>query len=337
MESSREKIGKILGCSPKEIYFTSGGSESDNQAIISAARLGEKTGKKHIVTSSFEHPAVYKTMEYLKGEGFDITYLDVYENGVVVPKDVENAIREDTCLVSIMYVNNEIGTIQPIEEIGKICRKKGVLFHTDAVQAAGQIDINVERDFVDMLSISAHKFHGPKGVGALYVRRGVEPAKLILGGGQERGKRAGTENVAGVVGMAAALEESVRDLKAKQHDLSSKRDRLINALETIEGAYLNGDRLLRNPGTVNFSFDGILGETLLMKLDSLGIIASSGSACSAGSLEPSHVVTALGRNEKLAMGSLRLSMGYDITDEEVDYLIKGVRDSVLKLREKRNS
>ena len=332
LENAREKVAKILNCDPKEITFTSGGSEADNQAIRSAAYLGAKKGKKHIISTAFEHHAVLHTLKKLEQEGFTVTLLDVHKEGIVSAKEVADAIREDTALVTIMYANNEIGTIQPIAEIGKICRERGVLFHTDAVQAIGHISVDVQRDAVDMLSLSAHKFHGPKGVGVLYARKGILLTNLIEGGAQERGKRAGTENVPGIVGMTAALEEAVKHLEEHRKHLIPLRNRLISGLSKIEYSELNGDLENRLPGNVNFCFEGIEGESLLLLLDDLGIQASSGSACTSGSLDPSHVLLAIGRPHEVAHGSLRLSLGEDITEEEIDYIIESVRSVVERLR-----
>lgn len=332
LETAREEIAEVLGGSPREIYFTSGGSEADNQAIISAARLGEKKGKKHIISTAFEHHAVLHTLDKLKKEGFEITLLDVHENGVVTAKQVEDAIREDTALVTIMYVNNEIGTIQPIREIGAVCREKKVLFHTDAVQAVGHIPVNVEDDNIDMLSLSAHKFHGPKGVGVLYVKKGIFLTNIIEGGAQERGKRAGTENIPGIVGMAAALKEAADKLSANTEALLPKRNRLIAGLKEIPHSALNGDEEKRCPGTVNFCFEGIEGESLLLLLDDKGVYASSGSACTSGSLDPSHVLLAIGRIHDVAHGSLRISLDEQVTDEEIEYIITSVKEVVEYLR-----
>ena len=330
LDDARERIAACLGCTPREITFTSGGSESDNQAILSAARLGEKKGKKHIISTAFEHHAVLHTLERLQKQGFEITLLDVHPEGIVTAQQVRDAIREDTCLVSVMFANNEIGTIQPIAEIGAVCREKGVLFHTDAVQAVGHVRVNVAEQNIDMLSLSAHKFHGPKGIGALYARRGIALDSLISGGAQERGKRAGTENLPAIVGMAAALEEANVDAYAAR--LIPLRDRLIQGLEKIPYSELNGHRSLRLPGTVNFCFEGIEGEALLLLLDDKGICASSGSACTSGSLDPSHVLLAIGRPHEVAHGSLRLSLGSDVTEAEIDYLIQSVTQVVAYLR-----
>ena len=332
LEKAREDIAAVIGADPREIIFTSGGSEADNQAIRSAAALGAKKGKKHIVSTAFEHHAVLHTLEALKAEGFEITLLDVHENGLVVPEEVEKAIRDDTCLVTIMYANNEIGTIQPIREIGSICRRKQVLFHTDAVQAIGHIPVDVEKDGIDMLSASAHKFHGPKGVGFLYARKGIRLTNLIEGGAQERGRRAGTENVPGIAAMAAALKETVSGMEEKAARVAGMRDRLIAGLSRIPHSALNGDATQRLPGNVNFCFEGIEGESLLLLLDDKGICASSGSACTSGSLDPSHVLLAIGRVHDVAHGSLRLSIGENTTEDEVDYIIQSVKEVVEYLR-----
>ena len=332
LEDARERIAACLGCTPREITFTSGGSEADNQAIFSAAKLGARKGKKHIISTAFEHHAVLHTLDTLKQQGFDITLLDVHENGVVTAQQVQDAIREDTCLVTVMFANNEIGTIQPIAEIGKVCRERGVLFHTDAVQAVGHIPVNVARQNIDMLSLSAHKFHGPKGIGVLYAKRGIPLDSLIHGGAQERGKRAGTENLPAIVGMAAALEQATANLDAYAAKLTPLRDRLIAGLDKIPYSELNGDREQRLPGTVNFCFEGIEGEALLLLLDDKGVCASSGSACTSGSLDPSHVLLAIGRPHEVANGSLRLSLDDTITQDQVDYIIQAVTEVVRYLR-----
>ena len=332
LEGARERIAKCLNCSPWEITFTSGGSEADNQAIFSAARSGEKKGKKHIISTAFENHAVLHTLEKLEKEGFEVTLLDVHENGLVTPEQVADAIREDTCLVTIMYANNEIGTIQPIAEIGRICKGKGVTFHTDAVQAAGHVKIDVKEQNIDMLSLSAHKFHGPKGIGVLYVRRGIVLHNLINGGAQERGKRAGTENIPAIVAMAAALEEACANMEGNAARMTALRDRLIEGLDKIPYGELNGDRLNRLPGNVNFCFEGIEGESMLLLLDDKGICASSGSACTSGSLDPSHVLLAIGRPHEVAHGSLRLTIGEETTEEDIDYIIQAVADVVTYLR-----
>ena len=332
LADARERIAKCLGCTANEITFTSGGSEADNQAILSAAKIGARKGKKHIVSTAFEHHAVLHTLEKLKNEGFEITLLDVHENGLILPEQVEQAIREDTCLVTVMYVNNEIGTIQPIKEIGEICRAKGVIFHTDAVQAAGHLHINVQEQNIDMLSLSAHKFHGPKGIGALYVRKGIPLTSLIEGGAQERGKRAGTENIPAIMGMAAALEEACDHIDENAVKIAALRDKLIMGLVEIPHSVLNGDGSQRLPGNVNFCFEGIEGESLLLLLDDKGICASSGSACTSGSLDPSHVLLAIGRVHDIAHGSLRLSLSEENTEEEIEYTIKSVKEVVGYLR-----
>ena len=332
LEEARADVAKVIGAEPKEILFTSGGSEADNQAIISAALLGKKAGKTHIISTAFEHHAVLHTLKKLEKEGFEVTLLDVHENGLVTPEEVEAAIKENTCLVTIMFANNEIGTIQPIREIGAVCRKKNVLFHTDAVQAVGHLPINVVDDNIDMLSASAHKFHGPKGVGFLYFKKGIRLSNLIEGGAQEKGKRAGTENVPGIAAMAEALKESAAHIAENTAKLTEKRDKLIKGLKEIEHSALNGDAVKRLPGNVNFCFEGIEGESLLLLLDDKGIAASSGSACTSGSLDPSHVLLAIGRVHDVAHGSLRLSIGEDITDEDVEYIIKSVKEVVTYLR-----
>ena len=332
LEKAREEVAAIIGAQPREILFTSGGSEADNQAIRSAAEIGRKKGKMHIISTAFEHHAVLHTLEKLKKEGFEITLLDVHENGLILPEQVEGAIREDTCLVTIMFANNEIGTIQPIREIGAICREKNVLFHTDAVQAIGHVPVNVVDDNIDMLSASAHKFHGPKGVGILYAKKGVLISNLIEGGAQERGKRAGTENVPGIAAMAEALKEANAKMDENAAHLTKMRDKLIEGLKQIPHSALNGDAVHRLPGNVNFCFEGIEGESLLLLLDDKGVQASSGSACTSGSLDPSHVLLAIGRVHDVAHGSLRLSIGEEITEEEVDYIIKSVKEVVEYLR-----
>lgn len=332
LEDSREEIATLIGASPKEIFFSSGGSESDNWAIISAAEIGKREGKKHIISTKIEHHAVLHTLEKLEKEGFEITLLDVYENGIIKLEDLENSIREDTCLVTIMYANNEIGTVQPINKIGRICRRHNVLFHTDAVQAIGHIPISVGIDNIDMLSASAHKFHGPKGIGFLYVKQGINLTNLIEGGAQERGKRAGTENVPAIASMTVALNESLKNVEDTRMRLMSLRDRLIKKLRMIPHSALNGDEVCRLPGNVNFCFEGIEGESLLLLLDEKGISASSGSACTSGSLDPSHVLLAIGRVHDVAHGSLRISLGEDATKEEVDYIAECVEEVVEKLR-----
>lgn len=332
LEKARAEVAEVIGASPREIVFTSGGSEADNQAIISAANIGKRKGKMHIVSSAFEHHAVLHTLEKLKKEGFEVTLLNVHEDGLVRVNEVEEAIREDTCLVTIMYANNEIGTIQPIREIGRVCKDKGVIFHTDAVQAIGHLKINVDEDNIDMLSASAHKFHGPKGTGFLYARKGILLSNLIEGGAQERGKRAGTENVAAIDAMAEALKEAVAGIDENTKILTERRDRLIKGLKEIPHSALNGDAIKRLPGNVNFCFEGIEGESLLLLLDDKGIAASSGSACTSGSLDPSHVLLAIGRVHDVAHGSLRLSISEDISDEDVDYIISSVKEVVEYLR-----
>lgn len=332
LEAAREEIAAVIGASPREITFTSGGSEADNQAIRSAAEWGRIKGKNHIISTAFEHHAVLHTLEKLRREGFEITLLNVHENGLVTPEEVAAAIREDTCLVTVMTANNEIGTIQPVREIGAVCREKKVFFHTDAVQAVGHIPLNVAKDNIDMLSASAHKFHGPKGVGFLYVKKGVPLFNLIEGGAQERGKRAGTEDVPAIAAMAAALKEAEANMAANAAHLIRMRDRLIAGLSEIPHAALNGDAEKRLPGNVNFCFEGIEGESLLLLLDDKGIAASSGSACTSGSLDPSHVLLAIGRVHDVAHGSLRLSIGEDITEEEVEYVIQSVKEVVTYLR-----
>ena len=333
LEDARRRASAVLNCEPREIYFTSGGSEADNQVIISAARFNAAKGKKHIISTAFEHHAVLHTLDKLKKEGFEIELLDVHSNGIVTAEQVKNAIREDTALVTIMYANNEIGTIQPISEIGAVCRESGVLFHTDAVQAIGHIPVDIQKDNIDMLSLSAHKFKGPKGVGILYAKKGIPLTNIIEGGAQERGKRAGTENLPGIVSMVAALEDATKDLQGYKERLSPLRDRLIDGLFEIPYSDLNGDRVKRLPATVNFCFEGIEGESLLLLLDDKGIQASSGSACTSGSLDPSHVLLAIGRPHEVAHGSLRLSLSDDVTTEEVDYIIKSVKEVVTYLRD----
>lgn len=332
LQKAREDIAEVLGCSPKEIYFTSGGSEADNQAIISAARIGERKGKKHIVSTAFEHHAVLHTLKKLEKEGFEIDLLDVKNNANITPEQVKNAIRDDTCLVTVMYANNEVGSILPIAEIGKICRENGVIFHTDAVQAAGHLHINVADECIDMLSLSAHKFHGPKGVGVLYARKGIPLTVLIEGGAQERGKRAGTENLPAIIGMATALKEADENLDANAAKMTKLRDKLIDGLSKIPHSALNGSRENRLPGNVNFLFEGIEGESLLLLLDDRGICASSGSACTSGSLDPSHVLLAIGRPHEIAHGSLRLSLSEWNTEEEIDYMLEQIPQVVTYLR-----
>lgn len=332
LTDARKRIAHCIGASPEEITFTSGGSEADNQAILSAARNGAKKGKRHIISTAFEHHAVLHPLKKLEKEGFEITLLDVHENGIVSPTQVENSIRDDTCLVTVMYANNEIGTIQPIKAIGEICRIKGVPFHTDAVQAAGHLHIHVKEQQIDLLSLSAHKFHGPKGIGVLYAKKGIPLTTLIEGGAQERGKRAGTENVPAIMGMAAALEEACTHIAKETKELSALRDKLIAGLLDIPHSILNGDASNRLPGNVNFCFEGIEGESLLLLLDDKGICASSGSACTSGSLDPSHVLLAIGRTHDIAHGSLRLTLSQETTEAEIEYTVKAVKDTVNYLR-----
>ena len=332
LDAARETVAQCLGCEPREIIFTSGGSEADNQAIISAARNGARKGKKHLISTKFEHHAVLHTIDKLRKEGFDVTLLDVHENGVVRVEDVAAAIREDTALVSVMFANNEIGTIQPIRAIGALCRERGIPFHTDAVQAIGHVPVNVQEMNIDLLSCSAHKFHGPRGVGFLYARRGIPLTNIIEGGAQERGKRGGTENTPAIAGMAAALREAVDHMAENTEKVTRLREALIAGLTTIEHARLNGDRAQRVPGTVHFCFEGIEGESLLLLLDRKGIAASSGSACTSGSLDPSHVLLAIGLPHEVAHGSLRLSVGEYNTDEEMTYIVDNVRQVVAYLR-----
>ena len=332
LEKSREDIAAAIGAKPQEIIFTSGGSEADNQAILSAAAIGKAKGKTHIISTAFEHHAVLHTLKKLEREGFEITLLDVHSNGVVLPEEVETSIKGDTCLVTVMYANNEIGTIQPIKEIGEICRKKNVLFHTDAVQAVGHIPINVCEENIDMLSSSAHKFHGPKGVGFLYAKTGVKLSSLIEGGAQERGKRAGTENVPAIAATATALAEAVKNIERNSARLSKIRNKIIDGLSKIPHSALNGDKERRLPGNINFCFEGIEGESLLLLLDDKGICASSGSACTSGALDPSHVLLAIGRPHDVAHGSLRLSIGEDITEKDADYIIRSVTEVAEYLR-----
>lgn len=332
LENARETVADCIGADPKEIYFTSGGSEADNQAIRSAAYIGARKGKKHIISSKFEHHAVLHTLDALKKEGFTVTLLDVYSNGVVKPEDVENAITDETCLVTIMTANNEIGTIQPIAEIGKICKEKGVLFHTDTVQAVGHIPVNVKDMNVDMLSVSAHKFHGPKGVGFLYARKGILLTNIIYGGAQERSKRAGTENMASIVGMATAIKEATDHLEENAAKVTAMRNRLIDGLKGIERSRINGDLEHHLPGTLNMCFEGIEGESLLLLLDAKGICASSGSACTSGSLDPSHVLLSIGVPVEIAHGSLRLSISEYNTMEQMDHIVESVPGVVDYLR-----
>lgn len=332
LEKARADIAQCLNADVKEIYFTSGGSESDNQAIRSAAANGARKGKRHIITTSFEHHAVLHTLKKLEQSGAEVTYLDVHSDGLVTARQVEEAIRPDTALVTVMYANNEVGTIQPVREIGEVCRRAGVPFHTDAVQAVGHIPVDVKADNIDMLSLSAHKFHGTKGVGALYCKRGLPLNSFIEGGAQERNRRAGTENVAGIVSMAAALKEACANMRKDNEKLLKLRDRLIDGLLTIPYSKLNGDRKNRLPGNVNICFEGTEGESLLLNLDNTGICASSGSACTTASLEPSHVLLALGLPHEIAHGSLRLTLSADNTDEDIDYILKEVPEAVKKVR-----
>lgn len=332
LEAARETVAECIGADPKEIYFTSGGSEADNQAIRSAAYIGARKGKKHIISSKFEHHAVLHTLDALKKEGFEVTLLDVYSNGIVKPEDVANAITEETCLVTIMTANNEIGTIQPIAEIGRICKEKGVLFHTDAVQAVGHIPVNVKDMNCDMLSVSAHKFHGPKGVGFLYARKGILLTNIIYGGAQERNKRAGTENMASIVGMATAIKDATDHLQENAEKVTAMRNRLIDGLKGIERSRINGDLEHHLPGTLNMCFEGIEGESLLLLLDAKGICASSGSACTSGSLDPSHVLLSIGVPVEIAHGSLRLSISEYNTMEQMEHIVKSVPEVVSYLR-----
>lgn len=332
LEAARDDVANAIGADPKEIYFTSGGSEADNQAIRTAAFIGAKKGKKHIISSKFEHHAVLHTLNALEKEGFTVTLLDVYSNGIVKAEDVKNAITDETCLVTIMMANNEIGTIQPISEIADVCKEKGVLFHTDAVQAVGHIPVNVKDLKVDMLSVSAHKFHGPKGIGFLYARKGILLKNVIEGGAQERGKRAGTENTPAIVGMAAAIKDAVNSLDENSKKVTAMRNRLIDGLKGIERSRINGDLKNRLPGTLNMCFEGIEGESLLLLLDQKGICASSGSACTSGSLDPSHVLLSIGVPVEIAHGSLRLSISEYNTMEEMDHIVKSVPEVVAYLR-----
>ena len=332
LQSARERIAACLGCQPREITFTSGGSEADNQALLSAARIGARKGKKHIISTAFEHHAVLHSLKRLEKEGFEVELLPVGETGTITAQQVRDAIRDDTCLVTIMYANNEIGSILPIAEIGAVCKEKGVLFHTDAVQAAGHVHINVREQNIDMLSLSAHKFHGPKGIGVLYARQGIILTPLIEGGAQERGKRAGTENIPAIMGMAAALEEACAHIDENAQKVSALRDKLIVGLSKIPHSALNGDPVNRLPGNVSFCFEGIEGESLLLLLDAKGICASSGSACTSGSLDPSHVLLAIGRPHEVAHGSLRLSLCEWNTEEEVDYMLRAIPEVVTYLR-----
>ena len=332
LQTAREQIARCLGCMPKEIFFTSGGTESDNQAIVSAAILGAKQNKRHIISTAFEHHAVLHTLRRLKEQGFEIQLLDVGAEGNITAAQVEEAIRPDTCLVTVMFANNEIGSVLPIAEIGEACRAHGVLFHTDAVQAAGHIPVNVKKQNIDMLSLSAHKFHGPRGIGALYVKRGIELTSLMEGGGQERGKRPGTENLPAIMGMAAALKEECTLMEQNEAKVIAMRDRLIQGLSQIPYSILNGSREKRLPGNVNFCFEGVSGESLLLLLDSRGICASSGSACASGALDPSHVLLSLGLAPEIAQGSLRISLDISNTEEEIDYMLEVIPQVVEQLR-----
>ena len=332
LEDARARVAACLGCEPREIYFTSGGSEADNQAILSAAYFGAKKGKKHIISTAFEHHAVLHTLNKLEKEGFEVTLLDVSQGHNITAQQVKDAIREDTCLVTCMYANNEIGSVLPIPEIGQICKEAGVPFHTDAVQAVGHIPIHVKEQNIDMLSLSAHKFHGPKGVGVLYARRGMMLTNVIEGGAQERGKRAGTENLPGICGLAAALEDACANMEKNNAKVIALRDKLIAGLSEIPHCALNGDSVNRLPGNVSFCFEGIEGESLLLYLDAMGISASSGSACTSGSLDPSHVLLAIGRVHDVAHGSLRLSLSHYNNEEEIDHILKAVPEVVQLLR-----
>lgn len=332
LQTAREQIARCLGCMPKEIFFTSGGTESDNQAIVSAAMLGAKQNKRHIISTAFEHHAVLHTLRRLKEQGFEIQLLDVGAEGNITAAQVEDAIRPDTCLVTVMFANNEIGSVLPIAEIGEVCRAHGVLFHTDAVQAAGHIPVNVKKQNIDMLSLSAHKFHGPRGIGALYVKGGIELTSLMEGGGQERGKRPGTENLPAIMGMAAALKEECTLMEQNEAKVIAMRDRLIQGLSQIPYSILNGSREKRLPGNVNFCFEGVSGESLLLLLDSRGICASSGSACASGALDPSHVLLSLGLAPEIAQGSLRISLDISNTEEEIDYMLEVIPQVVEQLR-----
>lgn len=332
LERAREQIARCLGCTPKEIFFTSGGTESDNQAILSAAALGARQGKKHIISTAFEHHAVLHTLEKLKSQGFEIQLLNVGEKGNITAKQVEEAIRPDTCLVTVMYANNEIGSILPVKEIGEICRKHQVLFHTDAVQAVGHVPISVKEQNIDLLSLSAHKFHGPRGIGVLYAKKGIELIRLIEGGAQERGKRPGTENLPGIMGMAAALKEDCEKMGENCRKVAAMRDRLINGLGKIPHSILNGSTEKRLPGNVNFCFEGVEGESLLLLLDSKGICVSSGSACTSGALDPSHVLLALGRPDEIARGSLRITLDASNAEEEIDYMLEVIPRVIEYLR-----
>ena len=332
LENARERIAKHLGCQAREIYFTSGGTEADNMAIRTAAALGARKGKKHIISTAFEHHAVLHTLKKLEKEGFEVTLLDVADTHNITAQQVKDAIREDTCLVTTMFANNEIGSVLPIAEIGAVCKEAGVIFHTDAVQAVGHLAIDVKAMGIDMLSLSGHKFHGPRGVGVLYIRRGIAPANIIEGGGQERGKRPGTENLPGIMGMAAALDEAVANMEANTAKVTALRDKLIEGLAKIPHCVLNGDAVNRLPGNVSFCFEGIEGEALLLLLDAKGVAASSGSACTSGSLDPSHVLLAIGRPHEIAHGSLRLSLCHENTEEEMDHILTAVPRVVEYLR-----
>ena len=332
LQKARETVAECLGCQPREVYFTSGGSEADNQAIISAAAIGKRKGKKHIISTAFEHHAVLHTLKKLEKRGFEIELLPVGELGNITAQQVADAIRPDTCLVTTMFANNEIGSILPIKEIGAVCRERGVLFHTDAVQAVGHVPVNVKEQNIDMLSLSAHKFHGPKGIGVLYAKGGIPLTNIIEGGAQERGKRAGTENIPAIVGMAAALKAAVDHLPENAEKMTALRDKLIDGLSKIPHSALNGDPKNRLPGNVNFCFEGIEGESLLLLLDAKGICASSGSACTSGSLDPSHVLLAIGRPHEVAHGSLRLSLCEENTEEEIDQILAAVPEIVEYLR-----
>ena len=332
LENAREHVAAVLGCQAREIYFTSGGTEADNMAIRTAAALGARKGKRHIISTAFEHHAVLHTLKRLEKEGFEVTLLDVKEGHNITADQVKAALREDTCLVTCMFANNEIGSVLPIRQIGAVCKEAGVLFHTDAVQAVGHLAIDVKKDNIDMLSLSGHKFHGPRGVGALYIRRGIAPANIIEGGGQERGKRPGTENLPGIMGMAAALDEAVAHLEENTAKVTALRDKLIEGLSKVPHCVLNGDAVNRLPGNVSFCFEGIEGEALLLLLDAKGVAASSGSACTSGSLDPSHVLLAIGRPHEIAHGSLRLSLSEENTAEEMDHILKVVPEVVQYLR-----
>ena len=332
LENAREHIAAVLGCQAREVYFTSGGTEADNMAIRTAAALGARKGKKHIISTAFEHHAVLHTLKKLEKEGFEITLLDVKDTHNITADQVKDAIREDTCLVTTMFANNEIGSVLPIREIGAVCKEAGVIFHTDAVQAVGHLPIDVKKDNIDMLSLSGHKFHGPRGTGVLYIRRGIAPANIIEGGGQERGKRPGTENLPAICGMAAALDEAVANMEANTAKVTALRDKLIEGLSKIPHCVLNGDAVNRLPGNVSFCFEGIEGEALLLLLDAKGVCASSGSACTSGSLDPSHVLLAIGRPHEIAHGSLRLSLCHENTEEEMDHILTVVPQVVEYLR-----